>query len=223
MRSVPIGLARPLIVVAGWHAPSWPSATLARHLHGLIGGPESMAAGIGFPFCLSMESAVTRAVQEVEARWPFTDPVSTTEVDVIGISMGGLIARAAAIPAHGRKRLSISRLFTLGTPHRGARMASLMPVDPLARVMRPGSKFLQGLDAALPDASYELICYARLRDSWVGACNASPQDRNPHWKPGPLLLSHQTITLDPLIRLDIARRLRSEPPLALRPTAPPSQ
>lgn len=223
MRAGPIGLARPLIVFAGWHAPSWPSAALARHLHGLVGGPESKTAGIGFPFCLSMTSAIARAVREVEARWPASDPHETTEVDVVGISMGGLIARAAAIPSPGRKRLSIARLFTLGTPHLGARLARFMPFDPLARAMRPGSEFLQRLDAALPQATFELVCYARLRDSWVGARNTAPHGSLPCWKPGPLVLSHQTITLDPLIRLDIARRLRGETPLSARASPPPSQ
>jgi hypothetical protein len=65
------------------------------------------------------------------------------------------------------------------------------------------------------------VCYTRLRDSWVGARNTAPPRRDPIWTPGPLLLAHQTITLDPLIRTDIARRLRNEPPLAVRASPPP--
>jgi hypothetical protein len=133
--------------------------------------------------------------------------------------MGGLIARAAAIPAAGRKRVRIARLFTLGTPHRGARLAPYIPLDPLVRNMRPGSDLLKRLDGHRPD--YELRCYARLRDSWVGARNAAPAGTQPLWKPGPLIMSHQTISTDSLIRADIARCLRNEAPFAVQGSPSP--
>jgi PGAP1-like protein len=219
MRADPRPLPRPLVVLAGWRAPRFPSVNLARFLAGLSGAPASPTLAISFTFRLSMDAAVRRACDLVERRFPSASPADSTEVDLVGISMGGLIARAAAIPGSGRKRLRIARMFTLGTPHRGARMARLIPLDPLVRGMRPGSTFLSHLDGG--PLAYELVCYTRLRDSWVGARNTAPHGSDPFWTPGPLLLSHQTISLDPLIRTDIARRLRGEPPLAVRASPPP--
>jgi hypothetical protein len=137
--------------------------------------------------------------------------------------MGGLVARAAAIadPGGRRARLRIRRLFTLGTPHRGARITPYLAPDPASRQMRPGSAFLGALDDAMARADYELICYARLGDSWVGARNTAPPGHETHWKRGLVLMSHQTISHDALITTDIARRLRGEPPLAVRPSPPP--
>ena len=66
------------------------------------------------------------------------------------------------------RRLKIVRLFTLGTPHGGAKLAEVARPDAAARDMRAGSAFLTALDRSLAGASYELVCYTRLRDTWVG-------------------------------------------------------
>lgn len=219
----PVGLSRPLGVLAGWRAPVWPARALAHRLARLAGDTPARTGALSFARCLGFDAACARAVQLVERLWPSGDAAATVEVDAVGISMGGLIARAAAVPGPGHKRLRICRLFTLGTPHRGARIAPYVPLDPLARDMRPECGFLCRLDEALGDAGYELVCYTRLRDSWVGARNTSPRGRYPYWTAGPPLLSHQTISLDPLIRADIARRLRAEPPLAARTSRPPTE
>lgn len=221
MRERPVGLARPLLVLAGWRAVRWPAAMLARSLAELVGGPADRVAAMAFPLSFSFGSAVPRVAKLVESRWPSNDPEETSQIDVVAISMGGLIARGAAIGTQGGKRLRIARLFTLGTPHRGARMARFIRPDACVRDMLPGSSFLAQLDQGLPGAAYELVCYARLRDSWVGATRSAPHGREPIWTPGPLLLSHQTISADPLIRTDIARRLRGEEPMGRRESRPP--
>jgi hypothetical protein len=146
------------------------------------------------------------------------------EVDVVGVSMGGLVARAAASDwvarrsAAGSRRVRIARLFTLATPHKGATLANRICPDGTARDMRPGCDFLSRLNAEPPE--HELICYARLRDWWVGATNTAPPGREPMWVDAPALLSHQLVTHDPVIRTDVARRLRGEEPLG-RPSHPP--
>ena len=221
MAEHPVGLARPLVVLAGWRAPVWPAMFMAQHLSRLAGDSSRRAVALGFAHCMSFDTAVRRVTALVDRLWPSASLTETTEVDLVGISMGGLIGRAAAVPVPGRKRLRIARLFTLGTPHRGARIAPYIPLDPLVREMRPGSALLTLLDEGLAAANYELRCYARLHDSWVGALNTSPPGRDPFWKPGPLLLSHQTISGDSLIRADIARCLRGELPLATRASRPP--
>lgn len=146
--------------------------------------------------------------------------------------MGGLVARLAALAPEAREpfgiptelpRLNIARLFTLATPHRGASLAGIVALDAAARDMKPGSPFLRDLDAAEPDPRlYEMVCYARLRDAWVGATNTAPPGTNPIWVPTPARnLAHLTVSRDRRILLDIARRLRGEPPLALEPSPPP--
>lgn len=223
MMASPVGLARPLVVLSGWRAPGFPGRALAERLRILAGGESGSSAGVCFTFCNHIGAAIDRALATVEARWPSPDPDQTVEIDAVGISMGGLVARAAAMPGPSRKRLRLRTLFTLGTPHRGARIARLIAPDPCVRDMKPGSGFLAQLDAALPALPYELVCYARLRDSWVGASNSAPAGHFPIWKPGPIVLSHHTMSSDPLIATDIARRLRGEPPLAVRTSPPPRE
>jgi triacylglycerol lipase len=64
-------------------------------------------------------------------------------VNVIAFSMGGLVARAAALqlPANPYHRAAF-----LNTPHQGSLLAWTLPLPALAQ-MRPGSAFLQSLDA----------------------------------------------------------------------------
>jgi len=219
MVASPATAPRPIVVLAGWRAARLPSAMLARKLHRLVGSAQTLA--IAFPLHFRFESAAAYAVRLISERFPSPDASTTVKVDVVGISMGGLIARLAAMPRAGEPHLRIARLFTLGTPHRGAKVAHIIRPDPTVRDMRPGSAFLQQLDEALPRAEYELTCYARLGDSWVGARNTAPPGHDPIWTRGPRLMSHVTISSDALIITDIARRIRNEPPLAVRASPPP--
>src|ERR1043165_1221334 len=223
MRTTPVGLVRPLVLFGGWRAMRWPVARFGRFLAGLTGARPGQVRAIGFGLCGSFARACERAVGQVEAVWPSEDPERTVEVDVVAVSMGGLVARAAAMRSTGfgsvaRRRLRIARLFTMATPHRGATLAKRIARDGCARDMRPGSEFLARLNGAARE--YELICYARLNDWWVGASNAAPPEEPPIWIDAPPLFSHQVISPARSIRPDIARRLRGEEPLG-RPSKPP--
>lgn len=215
MLASPTGLARPVVILAGWRAPRLAVDLLAARLRRLTGAAGTADTfTVAFPFCNTIDRAVERAVEAVTSALPAGDG-GPAEVDAIGISMGGLVARAAAAPATARRlrrRLRLRRLFTLATPHRGARLAAVVAPDAAASAMRPGSDFLRWLDEALPCADYALVCYAREGDRWVGTENAAPRD-TPLIRVPRSLLSHMTITRDPLITLDLARRLRGEPPL----------
>src|SRR5690606_31698393 len=103
----------------------------------------------------------------------------------------------------------------------GAKLAKLIAIDGAARSMKPGSPLLGRLNAEHERADYELICYARLNDTWVGATNSAPPGVNPIWVPGTLIASHQTITTDQRILADLGRRLRGEEPLARPGECPP--
>lgn len=223
MSAVSVLPQRPVLVLAGWHAWRVSVSGLARLLHRLTGGPADQFHAIAYPFGTDLHGMARRVVQDVEKVWPTDEPHRTREIDVVAISMGGLVARVAAqLPLeNGQKRLRVARLFTLATPHRGAKLASTIAVDAAAKNMKPGSEFLNRLNAGLPTAKYELVCYARLRDSWVGATNAAPPGRQPYWLSGARIGSHVMISTDPRIQADIARRLRGEAPLALATSMPP--
>lgn len=227
MAAAPRPLERPVVVLGGWRSPAWQAGGMARRIVGVTSGDPADVLAISYVRTGRIDEAARLVCETVAARWPSPDPERTTEVDVIGVSMGGLVARAAAAGMTGDAppappRLRIRRLFTLGTPHRGARLAALVAPDAAARDMRPGSSYLAALDEAATTAEYELIPYARTRDGWVGATRTAPPGEHPIWTPGPIWLSHMTITWDERILVDMARRLRSEPPLALRGSPPPT-
>lgn len=221
MEAAPVALARPVLVLSGWRSPYWQGRGLARRLEALTCRDASRFRSVSYMLSWSIEGAAQRAVEAVQAAWPSAAHDDTTEVDVVAVSMGGLVARAGAAGLGGSRRLRIHRLFTLATPHRGAALAERIRPDLAAREMRPGSEWLARLDAALPDAAAEIIPYARTGDAWVGATRTAPPGRDPIWTRGPFCLSHFTIALDEAITLDIARRLRGESPLATGASPPP--
>lgn len=223
MRSQPTVPVRPLLVLAGYHAWKLSVRSLASRMNALVGGPGDMYHAMAYTLDTDIPTIARKVVAEVERRWPHGEAHRTTEIDVIAVSMGGLVARTAAtLPLeNASKRLKIARLFTLATPHRGATLTRMGTFDQAARDMRPGSAFLDRLNAQLPTSKYELICYTRLNDNWVGATNTAPPGREPIWVSGTRLLSHVTITMEPRIIADIARRLRGESPLSICSSRPP--
>ncbi|MGX1132627.1 pimeloyl-ACP methyl ester carboxylesterase [Streptomyces glaucescens] len=68
--------------------------------------------------------------------------------DVVGHSLGGLIARYYVQRLGGDHR--VRTLVTLGTPHSGTRVARLANAHPIARQMRPGSDVLEELAGPAP-------------------------------------------------------------------------
>jgi hypothetical protein len=222
MESEPMLVDRPIVVLAGWRQ-MWPTpiSDLSAPIQRLTGASPEDVLTISYPLAGSIEPLDELVVRRVEERWPSDSGEETVEVDVVGMSMGGLVARRAAIAQEGRKRLKIRRLFTIATPHRGAAMASYVFIDAASYSMRPGSDYLAVLDEALSSADYEMYCYARLNDLTVGATNTAPEGEEPFWVSGSHLLSHIGSGSDPRIIADIARRLRGESALAVKGTAPP--
>lgn len=66
-----------------------------------------------------------------------------SRVDIVGHSLGGLVARYYVQCLGGDER--IRTLVTLGTPHSGTRAVPALAPHPLARQMRPGSSVLEEL------------------------------------------------------------------------------
>ena len=223
MKANPVGLSRPLVVLDGWRQFDWSSAALARDLRKLTGADRADLMPVSFPTHNSLDAMADETVMRVERAWPSDDPEWTIEVDVVGHSMGGIIARLAALPStkdQSRKRLKIHSLYTISTPHRGARMARYFAIDCAAWEMKPGSKTIARLNEALPEARYQLVCYAQLNDWTVGAKNTAPPGREPIWTQGTFFASHMLARNNFRILGDIALRLRGEPPMAA-PSLPP--
>lgn len=220
MRSTPKSPERPVLCLAGYHAWHFMVAGFNARLRGLVGGPKDLYLPVSYPFTGDIRLCAEKVAARVKERWG-----EGREIDVVAVSMGGLVARLGALPAKqgGLGRLNIARLYTMATPHNGAILANkvggLRP-DAAAQCMRPGSEFLANLNAALPAASYQLTCYARTNDTWVGATNTAPPGREPHWVGGTRFMSHVMITTDRLIVTDIARRLRGESPVSKRASVP---
>ncbi len=227
MRANPAGLERPVIVLAGYRSPMPIASGLAETICTLTGADRERVADLSYIWSGTIEGPAQKAVALVEERFPSDDPEWTTEVDVVAISMGGLVARlAAADPSMraepGGKRLRIRTLYSLASPHRGATLAEWIRLDRAARDMRPGSDFLARLDDAFAERSYEVVAYAVLRDGWVGAKHASPIGMDPIWVSGRLVLSHHLVSFNRRIQADLARRLRGEEPLG-QASSPPRE
>ena len=221
MQSDPKTLPRPVVVLGGWaDLTGQPPAYLTKQLRLATGADRFIS--IGFGGCVTFEECRQRVIERIEEAFPSDQADWTQEIDVVGYSMGGLVARYAAAPLTDYtappRRLRVARLFTISAPHRGALIAKYAATSSLGQDMRAGSDFLQRLDQHLPDADYSIIPYARLGDAIVGATNAAPKDQTPWWVPRrPLSRSHNDAYRDPRLIADIARRLRNETPYTAEP------
>lgn len=226
MREDPRPLERPVVVVAGLLDPGFDVQRIAGSLRRVSTG-DDMVTSVTFMSLTtdSFDGCRDYLIERVEQAFGTTRTRDTIEVDVIGFSMGGLVARHASRPrSDGGKRLAIRRLFTISTPHCGARLAELPTLDQRTIDMRADSDFLAALNEALADADYELFCYTRLGDWIVGVENAAPPGRTAWWVPSPpMSFAHLGAATDARILADIARRLRGEAPLTTEPPTPPSE
>ncbi|MFC5201173.1 esterase/lipase family protein [Streptomyces kaempferi] len=78
-------------------------------------------------------------------------------VDIVGHSLGGLIARYYVQRLGGDLR--VRTLVTLGTPHSGTRVVPLMNAHPIVRQMRPGSEVIKELCEPAPDCRTRFVSF----------------------------------------------------------------
>ncbi|WP_424212210.1 esterase/lipase family protein [Streptomyces sp. BI20] len=78
-------------------------------------------------------------------------------VDVVGHSLGGLIARYHVQCLGGDTR--VRTLVTLATPHTGTRVIPLMDVHPLVRQVRPDSPLMAELSAPAPGCRTRCVAF----------------------------------------------------------------
>jgi len=78
-------------------------------------------------------------------------------VDVVGHSLGGLIARYYVQRLDGDHR--VRTLVTLGTPHSGTRVVPMMNAHPIVRQMRPGSDVIEELQKPAPGCRTHFVSF----------------------------------------------------------------
>ncbi|MFE5819884.1 esterase/lipase family protein [Streptomyces sp. NPDC056479] len=79
------------------------------------------------------------------------------QVDIVGHSLGGLIARYYVQRLGGDHR--VRTLVTLGTPHSGTRVVPLANAHPIVRQMRPGSPILEELTRPAPGCRTHFVSF----------------------------------------------------------------
>ena len=222
MRNEPRQLSRPLVIIGGFADVNFSPPLFKSFFRGISCDSQIITASVGL--CQSFNDCRQKVIEEVDKACPSDDPMFTAEVDVVGASLGGLVARHAAAPADdpaNPRRLKVARLFSISSPHSGATLAQLIAITSYHRDLRPNSTFLNRLAEQDADATYELYPYVRLHDEIVGAQNAAPPGVDPLWLPNPpLTLSHLGAMIDERILADIARRLRGEEPFTQWPATP---
>ncbi|GAA2515206.1 esterase/lipase family protein [Streptomyces gobitricini] len=93
------------------------------------------------------------------------DRTGHREVDIVGHSLGGLIARYYVQRLGGDRR--VRTLVTLGTPHSGTTVAPLAGAHPLIRQMRPGSSVLRELSEPAPGCRTRFVGFWSDLDQWM--------------------------------------------------------
>ncbi|MFE7774199.1 esterase/lipase family protein [Streptomyces sp. NPDC057445] len=79
------------------------------------------------------------------------------EVDIVGHSLGGLIARYYVQRLGGDRRVRV--LVTLGTPHSGTDVAPLASAHPIVRQIRPGSAVLEEMRLPAPGCRTRFVSF----------------------------------------------------------------
>lgn len=222
LRSSPGGLERPVVVITGYASLPPMASSLATQLRRLTGAERDMFVPVDMTFVNDLRDGVDVVLDALDRRFPHPggDTGETVEVDVVGVSMGGIVAKLAAEPEDGRPRLKINTLYTLGAPHRGADLAHRSPIDQAAQDLMYKSILLVKLHENMPRRGYTLVPYAILSDDLVGPRNSAPWGQSPIWVQGRVIGSHFALQDDDRLQIDIARRLRGEPPLLERAPLP---
>ena len=222
MQRDPRPLLRPVLVFSGCGDPGVVSLRTASRVRTV--SIDTPVEARQFLTAWTMEDCLVAARAAAEDLVAAADPPAAggpLEIDIIGKSMGGLIARELAREQAAAERpiVRVVRIFSIASPHRGARMATLPTVDPKVLDMRPGSDFLQRLDAEIAAGrAPEIIAYTRTGDWMVGEENTAPAGGRVRVVPRPPLeFGHLQAGGDPRILADILRRLRGEPPLLPEP------
>ncbi|MBX3387143.1 MAG: hypothetical protein KF768_11280 [Phycisphaeraceae bacterium] len=159
MRANPVRPARPVVVIGGLFDVGIVADDLADRIRRHT-SPSADVIVVS-PFGTStVEESRRKVVARLEERFPSDHADTTVEVDVVGFSLGGVIAsyaalepeeRAAAVDpseaegARSMKRLNVVRLFAISVPYSGSDAASPPTLDSRVAAIRRGSPVLKAI------------------------------------------------------------------------------
>lgn len=106
------------------------------------------------PLTCDVRCAAERLAEYVEE---VCESTGRRRIDVVGHSLGGLIARHYAQRMGGDAR--VRTLVTLGTPHSGTRVAPLMSAHPIVRQLRPESDVIEELAGPAPGCRTRFVAF----------------------------------------------------------------
>lgn len=219
LQKQPKKLERPLVILGGFLDPGFGPDRWKRSLGNVVSG---QIITITFADLYSFQSFRERVVKTLDDALGPASPTETAEVDVIGQSMGGLVALYSALndPALG-KRVRIHSLFTISSPLTGAKLAMLTPFNVFSYQadMRPDSNLYRRINKQ--KFNFPIYSYTRLDDTTVGEMFASLPGLGLWWLDNPPgERAHVGVFRDSRVLLDVALRLRGEKPVATYPPAP---
>ena len=145
-----------------------------------------------------IQTSAQRLADQIEAAYGVSEPI-----DILGFSMGGVIARTwiQLMGGHARTR----RFFSLGSPQQGTLVAQPWPRMPLAGIadLKLGSQLLRQLNADLtPLRGIDCCSYGTPFDlmvvpGWRGVLPIGPRRMLPVWSHQQLL--RHPAALDPVV------------------------
>ncbi|CAL9536244.1 esterase/lipase family protein [Streptomyces sp. enrichment culture] len=122
--------------------------TLAQH------GRHRIASLNYSPLTCDIRAAAELLGRHIEE---ICERTGSRQVDIVGHSLGGLIARYYVQRLGGDPR--VRTLVTLGTPHSGTRVAPLADAHPIVRQMRPGSPVVEELSRPAPGCRTRFVSF----------------------------------------------------------------
>ncbi|GHB45067.1 lipase [Streptomyces cirratus] len=106
------------------------------------------------PFTRDLRTTAGQLARRVEE---LCERTGQEQIDLVGHSLGGLVARYYIQRLGGDAR--VRTLVTLGTPHAGTSVAPFMDAHPLVRQMRPGSEVMTELGAPAPGCRTRCVAF----------------------------------------------------------------
>jgi pimeloyl-ACP methyl ester carboxylesterase len=169
MKSRRVGEGRPLILVHGYAMNRACFLALASRLAKEGVGPIYGFEYWSFSKVSSSARNLDRFIEEICARY------GCEQVDIVGHSMGGIVARYYLTLGAGRDRRRVARLVTLGTPHGGS-VFSMFGVGQPNKQLRPRAAFLERLASAqIPSDTQVTVLWSKA-DALVGTADQARWD-----------------------------------------------
>ncbi|HJQ45630.1 MAG TPA: alpha/beta fold hydrolase [Amycolatopsis sp.] len=151
--------ARPLVVLPGLADNTSIFTQLKQSLETCGAGP---VVSFSYGWLDDVRTAAARLSSQVEQLCAVT---GTDGLDIVGHSLGGLIARYYVQRLGGHER--VGTLVTIATPHGGTIAARLPSPLPVVRQLRPGSELLLELAEPAPECATEFLAFCGSGDELI--------------------------------------------------------